>query len=56
MNVKAAAKYLGTSVWQARKFFREGAVPRFRIGNKEMVDRADLDTLIERLKAAKPSK
>jgi excisionase family DNA binding protein len=52
MNVKAAAKYLGTSVWQVRKFIREGAVPRFRIGNKDMVDRADLDALIERLKVA----
>jgi excisionase family DNA binding protein len=52
MNLKAAAKYLGTSVWQVRKFIREGAVPRFRIGNKDMVDRADLDALIERLKVA----
>lgn len=52
MNVKAAARYLGTSVWQVRKFFREGVLKPFRIGNKDMVDRTDLYTLIERLKAA----
>ena len=51
MNVKAAAKYLGTSVWQVRKFFREGVLKPFPMGNKKMVDRADLDALIERLKA-----
>ena len=52
MNVKAAAKYLGTSVWQVRKFIREDAVSSFRIGNKDMVDVRDLDALIERLKSA----
>ncbi len=52
MNVKAAAKYLGVSVWQIRKFIREDAVPSFRIGNKDMVDVRDLDALIERLKSA----
>ncbi len=52
MNVKVAAKYLGVSVWQIRKFLRDGDVPKFRIGNRDMVDRADLDVLIERLKAA----
>jgi excisionase family DNA binding protein len=52
MNVKAAAKYLGVSVWQIRKFFRERDLKPFMIGNKWMVDRVDLDALIERLKAA----
>jgi excisionase family DNA binding protein len=52
MNVKAAAKYLGVSVWQIRKFFREGDLKPFMIGNKWMVDRVNLDALIERLKAA----
>ncbi len=52
MNVKVAAKYLGVSVWQIRKFIREDAVPSFCIGNRDMVDRNDLDALIERLKEA----
>jgi len=52
MNVRASAKYLGVSVWQMRKFFREGVLRPFMIGNKWMVDRIDLDALIERLKAA----
>jgi excisionase family DNA binding protein len=51
-NVKSAAKYLGTSSWQIRKYVREGALPSFKIGNKVMVDTCDLDTLIEQLKAA----
>ena len=51
VNVRRAAKYLGTSVWQVRKYFREGVLKPFPIGNKKMVDRADLDGLIERLKA-----
>lgn len=52
MNVKAAAKYLGVSIWQIRKFIREDVVPNFRIGNRDMVDRTDLDALIEQLKNA----
>jgi predicted site-specific integrase-resolvase len=51
MNVKVAARYLGVSTWQIRKFYREGVLKPFRIGNKQMVDRLDLDALIERLKA-----
>jgi len=52
LNVKAAAKYLGVSTWQVRRFFRERDLKPFMIGNKWMVDRVDLDALIERLKAA----
>ena len=51
MNVNAAAKYLGVSTYQIRRFFREGDLKPFMIGNKWMVDRVDLDALIERLKA-----
>jgi hypothetical protein len=52
MNVKVASRYLGISVWQIRKFIREDAVPSFQIGNRDMVDRHDLDALIERLKTS----
>ena len=52
MNVRVAAKYLGISVWQMRKFIREEDVPSFRLGKKDMVDRYDLDALFERLKNA----
>jgi len=52
MKVKAAAKYLGTSVWRVRRLMREDALPSFRLGNKDMIDRVDLDALIERLKSA----
>lgn len=52
MNVRASAKYLGVSVWQIRKFIREDDLRSFRIGNRDMIDRLDLDALIERLKSA----
>jgi hypothetical protein len=51
MNVKAAARYLCTSTWQIRRYFREGVLRPFAIGRAKMVDRLDLDALIERLKA-----
>lgn len=51
-KLKAAAKYLDTSVWQVRKYIRDGVLPSFRIGNKLAVDCLDLDALIERLKSA----
>jgi hypothetical protein len=35
-----------------RRFFREGDLKPFTIGRTKMVDRFDLDALIERLKAA----
>jgi hypothetical protein len=52
MSVRRAAQYLGTSTWQIRKYFREGVLKPFPIGRAKMVDRHDLDALIERLKAA----
>jgi hypothetical protein len=52
MNVRRAAQYLGTSTWQIRKYFREGVLKPFPIGRAKMVDRHDLDALIECLKAA----
>jgi excisionase family DNA binding protein len=52
MKVIPAAKYLGTSVSQVRKFIREGVLKPYRIANKQYLDRFDLDALIERLKAA----
>jgi hypothetical protein len=52
MKVIPAAKYLGTSVSQVRKFIREGILKPYRIANKQYLDRFDLDALIEGLKAA----
>jgi excisionase family DNA binding protein len=52
MNVRAAAKYLGVSVWEIRRKIREGVFPSFKLGNKNMVDRADIDAFIDRAKAA----
>jgi hypothetical protein len=52
MKVIPAAKYLGTSVSQVRKFIREGILKPYRIANKQYLDRFDLDALIERLKEA----
>jgi|SRR6516162_419069 excisionase family DNA binding protein len=52
LSVKEAAKYLGSSPWHIRRAFREGDFPRIRWGRRDMVDRADLDAFIEKMKAA----
>jgi excisionase family DNA binding protein len=52
-NFRAAAKYLGTSVWQVRKFVRDGELRAFPFSNKTLsIDRSDLDALVERKKQA----
>src|SRR5260370_9226711 len=49
MNVRAAAKYLGTSSWQIRKFNRDGFLIPFPIGNRDIFVRPALDALTEAL-------
>jgi hypothetical protein len=51
-KIKDASKHSGFSVWQIRKFIREGALHRFWVGNKQYVDTHDLDALVEQLKGA----
>lgn len=56
MNVKAAARYLGTSAWQVRRWKNQGFLKAFRYPGiekpKDMFDRFDLDAFLERSKEA----
>jgi excisionase family DNA binding protein len=53
LTVKQAGKYLGFgSGWHIRQLFKRGELRPVRIGRCEMVDRADLDAFIERMKSA----
>ena len=49
MNLKVAAKYAGVSVWQIRRWIREGELKPAVIGNKHILDRAALDRLLDGL-------
>ncbi len=57
MGANEAAKYLGLSYWTLRELIWSGAIPLVQLPNKTggrlrriLVDRADLDRLIERSK------
>jgi Helix-turn-helix domain len=52
MNLKAAANFAGVSVWQVRRWIREGELRPAIIGNKYIVDRVALDRLLDGLFAA----
>jgi len=51
LNVRAAAVYLGSTVWAVRNLGWAHEIPFVRIGRRILFDRADLDTFVERLKA-----
>lgn len=52
-TIPQIAKYLNTSVWSVREMLRTQRLRRVPIcGKKIVIDRADIDALIEKLKAA----
>ena len=53
LNVKEAAHYLGTSVWQMRQQVWSHKIPSLKLGHKILFDRADLDRFVEAQKAAR---
>lgn len=53
LTIPQIAKYLNTSVWSVREMIRAQRLRRVPIcGKKIVVDRADVDALIEQLKEA----
>jgi excisionase family DNA binding protein len=52
LNVKDAAVYLGTTVWQVRTLVWSKRLTALRLGHRQVFDRADLDLFVERLKLA----
>lgn len=50
IGIKAAAAYLGCTIWAARSLAWGRAVPSLKIGNRILFDLADLDAYIENQK------
>ena len=49
-DLKAAAEYLGRSVWGVRELIWAGKMPVVRDGKKQYIDILDMDLYIERNK------
>lgn len=52
LTVKQAAVYLGTCVYQVRQLGYSKQLPHIKLGKRFLIDRADLDALVAKLKAA----
>jgi excisionase family DNA binding protein len=50
VDLKGAARYLSTTIWQMRTLVWEKRVPHVRLGKKILFDLADLDKLVESMK------
>lgn len=50
LNVRAAAEYLGATIWFVRTVAWGKKIPSVTFGNRLLFDRADLDAFIERSK------
>jgi excisionase family DNA binding protein len=51
-DVREAARYLGCTVSFIRESIYRGNLPAVTLGHRRVVDRQDLDSLFERLKAS----
>jgi hypothetical protein len=47
IGIRAAAAYLGCTIWAARSLAWGRAVPSLKIGNRVLFDKADLDRYVE---------
>jgi excisionase family DNA binding protein len=54
LSIKAAAAYLGTSVWFIRTLIWERKVPHVRAGHRFLLDRGDLDRFVDAEKISGP--
>ena len=52
IGVRAAAAYLGATIWAVRTLAWSGAVPALKIGNRMLFEKRDIDAYIEKQKAA----
>ena len=52
LNVRAAAAYLGATVWFVRTIAWKKQIPSAMFGNRLVFDRADLDAFIDAQKTA----
>ena len=50
LDIKGAARYLSTTVWQMRSLVWEKKIPHLRLGRRILFDIADLDYLVREMK------
>lgn len=50
LTVKGAAAYLNCTVWCIRSLIWSRRIPYLKLGKRYLIDRADLDKLVEREK------
>jgi excisionase family DNA binding protein len=50
LNLQDAARYLSAHVWAVRQMVRKRQIPYVRIGRGYLIDRLDLDRLVEKNK------
>lgn len=51
MRIQDATKYLSAATWQVETLLRGKIIPSFVLGNRRVVDRLELDRLVERRNA-----
>jgi excisionase family DNA binding protein len=47
LTIKAAAAYIGATVWCVRQLIWDRKVPFVRLGNRYVIDRLDLDNFMQ---------
>lgn len=50
LTIPAAANYLSSTTWAIRSLIWNGELAYVRLGRRHLVDRADLDALVDREK------
>ncbi len=50
LTIPAAAEYLSTTTWAIRSLIWDGALAYVHFGRRYLLDRADLDALVDRNK------
>lgn len=50
LRIKEAADYLGASVWFVRSLIWEDKIPFLHLGQRFVIDRADLDRFVDATK------
>ena len=56
LSKREAAEYLGVSFWTILRHIRRGLIPVVKIGGRALIDKKDLDNLIEVNKITKKPK
>ena len=50
LDIKAAARYLSSTVWKMRTLVWEKKLPHVRLGKRSLFDKFDLDKFVNSLK------